>query len=253
MFALNRKGNRAFTLIELLVVIAIIALLTGIVLAFLNQARVKGRDASKIRTFQEVKNALNLFYSDNGYYPDSFSLSTLVPKYVSILSSDIKYAGLSCAGSKCSSYHIGIILELTNNPILNTDADSTDGFAGASADCGATAGSIDNCYDYSSLDSGSAAGLTWQRYAHGAWATANTNCNNLPPAGTWKLPTVNQLIAGLNDQYISGNNHGFTQAWFWSSTPDAGDPSKVVLVIYSAGIATSSGLMTSGYEYSCVK
>ncbi len=59
----------AFTLIELLVVIAIIGLLSSIVFASLNSARVKARDARRIADLREVQKALELYYADHGSYP----------------------------------------------------------------------------------------------------------------------------------------------------------------------------------------
>lgn len=52
--------KRGFTLIELLVVISIIGLLSSIVFASLNAARVKGRNASVLAQVQQIKNALFL-------------------------------------------------------------------------------------------------------------------------------------------------------------------------------------------------
>ena len=63
------KRNKGFTLIELLVVISIISLLTSIVLANLNEARKKGRDAARIRNIGETRTALQLYFNDNGKYP----------------------------------------------------------------------------------------------------------------------------------------------------------------------------------------
>lgn len=65
-------GIRGFTLIELLVVIAIIALLSAIVLASLNTARAKGRDAERLSDSTELQKALELYASDhNGQYPST--------------------------------------------------------------------------------------------------------------------------------------------------------------------------------------
>ena len=62
---------RAFTLIELLVVIAIIALLSSVVLASLNTARAKARDAERRSDLEQLSTALELKYSDTGSYPAS--------------------------------------------------------------------------------------------------------------------------------------------------------------------------------------
>ncbi len=60
-----------FTLIELLVVIAIIGMLSSIVLASLNSARSKGRDARRLSDMDQIHTALELYYDKYGKYPDS--------------------------------------------------------------------------------------------------------------------------------------------------------------------------------------
>ena len=62
---------RGFTLIELLVVIAIIGILSSVVLASLNTARMKGRDARRMADLEQIRTALELYYNDRGYYPQS--------------------------------------------------------------------------------------------------------------------------------------------------------------------------------------
>jgi prepilin-type N-terminal cleavage/methylation domain-containing protein len=63
--------KKGFTLIELLVVISIIALLSSIVLASLNSARNKARDARRLQDVTSLRTALALYASDNsGAYPN---------------------------------------------------------------------------------------------------------------------------------------------------------------------------------------
>ena len=60
---------KGFTLIELLVVIAIIGLLSSVIAASVNVARVKARDASRRSALTQLKIALETYYVDNGSYP----------------------------------------------------------------------------------------------------------------------------------------------------------------------------------------
>ncbi len=61
--------KRGFTLIELLVVIAIIGILSSVVLASLNSARKKGRDARRVADIKQIQLALELFYDAHSRYP----------------------------------------------------------------------------------------------------------------------------------------------------------------------------------------
>lgn len=65
---MNKKG---FTLIELLVVVAIIGLLSSIVLASLNSARSKARDARRMEDLKQIQIALELYYDKYGSYPST--------------------------------------------------------------------------------------------------------------------------------------------------------------------------------------
>ena len=68
------KQEKGFTLIELLVVIAIIGLLSSIVIASLNTARMKARDAERIAEFRQVHTAMELYYDAFGTYPGDNAL-----------------------------------------------------------------------------------------------------------------------------------------------------------------------------------
>ncbi|HEX8994286.1 MAG TPA: prepilin-type N-terminal cleavage/methylation domain-containing protein [Candidatus Paceibacterota bacterium] len=124
---MKKTFTRGFTLIELLVVIAIIAILASIILASLNQARVKSRDARRIADVKQLQNALELYNNDNGQYPTA--LAALAPKYIATIPTDplatttqYQYAGLqgsATSAATCSSYHLGATLEQQGNTALN--------------------------------------------------------------------------------------------------------------------------------------
>lgn len=61
----------AFTLVELLVVISIISVLASIVVVSFRSSQTKGRDAERKNDLKQINNALELYYSDYGKYPDS--------------------------------------------------------------------------------------------------------------------------------------------------------------------------------------
>ncbi|OGG69803.1 hypothetical protein A3F27_00710 [Candidatus Kaiserbacteria bacterium RIFCSPHIGHO2_12_FULL_53_13] len=134
--------NKGFTLIELLVVIAIIGILSSVVLASLNSARQKGRDARRVSDVKQLQLALELYYDATGGYPLALSTANLVTNgYISVVPIDpssttsctdgtqascYKYAPL-LVGSACASYHLGATLEVTSNSALNNDSDAAAG------------------------------------------------------------------------------------------------------------------------------
>jgi prepilin-type N-terminal cleavage/methylation domain-containing protein len=103
---MKKKG---FTLIELLVVIAIIGILSSVVLASLNSARTKSRDARRISDLKQVQLALELSFDSNQEYPDALSTASLVtPGYIAAVPGDpstgtvYSYDNLTSAGAACS-------------------------------------------------------------------------------------------------------------------------------------------------------
>jgi prepilin-type N-terminal cleavage/methylation domain-containing protein len=66
---LSKNSIKGFTLIELLVVVAIISLLSSIVLAAMQEARAKARDAKRFLEIKSLVNAVEIFRTDKGSYP----------------------------------------------------------------------------------------------------------------------------------------------------------------------------------------
>src|SRR3989344_4961570 len=86
---MTKSYKRGFTSIELLVVIAIIGILSSIVLASLNSARKKGRDARRVSDIKQLQLALELSYDAVGAYPLALNTAALVtPGYIAAIPVD---------------------------------------------------------------------------------------------------------------------------------------------------------------------
>ena len=161
---MHTKINRGFTLIELLVVIAIIGILSSVVLASLNDARQKSRDAKRISDVKQLQLALELNYDATGNYPTALTALTTAG-YIASIPTDpsdntinYSYAALGNL-TTCSSYHLGSGLESSTHKALSADQDAAAGtvctnggtdFNGADVagtNCSGTANSGRTCYD----------------------------------------------------------------------------------------------------------
>lgn len=146
------NGKSGFTLIELLVVIAIIGILASIVLASLNSARRKSRDARRVADIKQLQLALELYFDTNQTYA-GVGMTGLVPTYIPVIPVDPLGGAYRYCRTSATAYHIGASLEENTNPALNSDRDlatticpAGDTIAGAdTADCTGAAGRY--CYD----------------------------------------------------------------------------------------------------------
>lgn len=114
--------SRGFTLIELLVVIAIIGLLSSVVLASLNTARGKARDAKRMAELDQLQLALEMYYDTVGSYPAYSTsvvnpdLNPLVPTYIGTLPADPVHTG-GTGYRYCMSGGDYILLAYKDNPV----------------------------------------------------------------------------------------------------------------------------------------
>lgn len=105
--------KRGFTLIELLVVISIIGLLSSVVLASLNTARIKARDTSRLSALHQLQTALELYHSQYGQYPAPF-FSTCTNANNGV-AANLTFL-FTCAGSTLPNF-IPRPVELTNTTL----------------------------------------------------------------------------------------------------------------------------------------
>ena len=161
------KSKKGFTLIELLVVIAIIGILASVVLASLNSARKKSRDARRVADIKQIQLALEMFFDANRSYPTGLygtgDLDGLTKGgYMPVVSVDPlggNYPYFAC-GAPPTSYHLGAGLEESTNPALSSDLEaiptacagstltqSADAAAGLQSSATCTLGTVRDCYD----------------------------------------------------------------------------------------------------------
>ena len=184
-------ASRGFTLIELLVVIAIIGILASIVLASLDSARKKGRDARRISDIKQLQLALELYYDANSAFPpgivggngknaiDPAVLET--PGYISKVPTDPSSGsaylytpyGASATLGTCTSYHIATTLETVNHSALTQDSDLTTFPSGYSI---CSAGGAQPATDFNGLSTGANCGG-----AVGSASPGTETCYDLRP------------------------------------------------------------------------
>lgn len=151
----KKSREKGFTLIELLVVIAIIGVLASIVMASLNTARKKSRDARRLTDIKQIQLALELYFDGQGSkYPQASATCDATTAYgLQLLAADnyipqVPRDPLGAATANCykystktgdtapSTYHLGATLEETTNAAFSGDKDAdtsttdTNGFVG---------------------------------------------------------------------------------------------------------------------------
>ncbi len=155
------RTKKGFTLIELLVVIAIIGILASVVLASLNTARKKSRDARRVADIKQLQLALEMFFDATSAYPTTAQgTAALIPNYIPTVPQDpigpTAYTYFGC-GTPPTAYHVGAGLEEPTNPALQSDLNTVPAACAGSpivsaneagdATAACAAGTGRSCYD----------------------------------------------------------------------------------------------------------
>src|SRR5688572_19520071 len=82
-----KKWQRGFTLIELLVVVAVIGVLSSLLMANFVGIRQRARDGQRKSDLRQIQSALELYRSDNGFYPTNLATSDILQCGVALSSS----------------------------------------------------------------------------------------------------------------------------------------------------------------------
>src|SRR5262245_13535710 len=119
---MKQKYASGFTLIELLVVIAVIGFIASLVMVFLNDARMKSRDAKRVSEVKQMMTALEQYYSECASYPAATSIVLGSATYTSLYS-----GGAACAGGGFGTAQTGTtyIKVITAAPTPNNNSNCT--------------------------------------------------------------------------------------------------------------------------------
>lgn len=133
---LRAHRSKGFTLIELLVVIAIIGLLSSVVLASLNGARKKGRDARRLADLKQLQVAMELYYSEQATPAYPAATSALTAGYIANVPTDPGTgAAYTYVRPTTSFYCLGTLLETVPLPVSSCNTGAT-GLNGTAAPAG---------------------------------------------------------------------------------------------------------------------
>ncbi|MFA6520562.1 MAG: type II secretion system protein [Candidatus Paceibacterota bacterium] len=149
-----KKMNKGFTLIELLVVVAIIGILASVVLASLNTARSKGKDASVQASMSSMRAQAELGVSSSGTYLADLctasgvgSLTTLITAVNASTANDVVCGQNTAAGVGPTAWGASVQLPSSEGGTASFFCTDSTGFAGvvgatATVTAGASSGDV---------------------------------------------------------------------------------------------------------------
>jgi prepilin-type N-terminal cleavage/methylation domain-containing protein len=70
------KRQAGYTIIELLIVMIVVAILAGLGFSAIQNSQARSRDTERATDIDNLHSKLEAYYSDNGGYPNTFTVST---------------------------------------------------------------------------------------------------------------------------------------------------------------------------------
>lgn len=145
---------KGFTLVEILIVVAIIAILASIVLVGLSGIQQRARDARRISDLNQIQNAIALYYTKHGLYPNTSTFTGSTGLKAMLLSST-ENLGLTnipddptdnwhygyCSPPGNTQYVLGAYLEDASDPSLVVNDNSLDSICTPNVTGGSTVNS----------------------------------------------------------------------------------------------------------------
>ena len=110
---MKAKLKKAFTLIEMLIVVIIIGVLMSALIPRLKGAQERARDTARKANLAQISTALEMYFNDNGVYPDGSCASeladTLIPAYLNSIPTDPQGARVTYGTTDgwCGSWSYG--------------------------------------------------------------------------------------------------------------------------------------------------
>lgn len=74
---ISKNNSRGFTIVELLIVIVVIAILAAITIVAFNGVQARARDSQRQADVKAITKALELYYIDNGKFPNGSGSTTI--------------------------------------------------------------------------------------------------------------------------------------------------------------------------------
>jgi len=138
-----KHKDTGFTIVELLIVIVVIAVLAAISIVAYNGIQQRGRDSQRKSDITAITKALELYYIDNGKYPNGGTLGSTTINSAWSSTSDSSWANLqTILSTYISRLPADPISTQGANPTANAATYNYAYYGNTSTFCGSTAGQM---------------------------------------------------------------------------------------------------------------